>query len=47
MIKQTIFTSEYATPTTRVIQIDPARCIAGSDKMSDMNSNSIYEEDFE
>lgn len=31
----------------RVIQVSPARCIAGSERLSDMNKNSIYEEDFE
>ena len=41
------FREAYDTPSTRVLQITPGRCIAGSGKLSDMSKNSIYEEDFE
>ena len=47
MAQKLAFESTYAAPTTRVIQVSPARCIAGSDRMSDMNKNSLYEEECE
>lgn len=44
----TTFTCEpYASPVVRVLQISPSRCIAGSDKMSDMDKNTIFEEEFD
>ncbi|MBR5041732.1 MAG: hypothetical protein IKX67_00690 [Bacteroidales bacterium] len=36
----------YASPDARVILVKPAKCIAGSDRVSNMNKSSIYEEEF-
>ncbi|MBO7602862.1 MAG: hypothetical protein J6S97_00420 [Bacteroidales bacterium] len=47
MTHTTIICESYTAPTVRVLQIGPARCIAGSDKMSDMDTNPIFEEDFD
>ena len=47
MTHTTLTCESYASPTMRVLQIGPARCIAGSDKMSDMDKNTIFEEEFE
>ena len=47
MTHTTLTCESYASPTVRVLQIGPARCIAGSEKMSDMDKNTIFEEEFD
>ena len=47
MTHTTLTCESYASPTMRVLQIGPAHCIAGSDKMSDMDKNTVFEEEFE
>ena len=44
----TTFREAYDTPSTRVLQVTPGRCIAQSGRgtLQDMESNSIYDEDF-
>ena len=35
----------YTAPETRVITVAPARCIAGSSTLTDMDNNPIFSED--
>lgn len=46
MEQKITISNEYASPQMRVVLVTPARCIAGSDNLSNMTKNSIYEEDF-
>ena len=47
MAKQLNFTFEYAAPTARMVQLGAIQCFAGSDKMSDFDTNEIFEEEFD
>ena len=51
MIKKPITNQSYETPTTRVIIVNPMRCIAlsnGQGKLNSMDANAIFvdEDDF-
>lgn len=44
-MEQKTITTSYTAPMTRVLTVIPARCIAGSNTLNDMDNNPIFFED--
>ena len=46
MKMKTIDNGEYVSPATRILTLNPARCIAVSAILQDMYTNGLHDEDF-